>query len=396
MADSPAKSDNTRRLMAIMFTDIKGYTSMMGENESATVELLLEHREIVRASIPLHDGHEHETIGDAFVVLFESVVNAVRCAIDVQAKLAERNAPLPVDRQVWIRIGVHLGDIILRDGGIYGDAVNMSARVQDSGQPGGVCITEQVKMHIQGRVDVSMVSMGTLPLKGIRHPPELYRLDIPSARGPVAEVPVADSAAKGRKLMIAAGALAIVCGGVLAMNADFGAASHSIEPATGVQLAVPGAGESQETAANVVKPQQGQHAGKSSDGPSAAASAGPGDPSAPATGKAAGTTGNAAATTNEAAAINAAQQEAANNKKVAADLVVAAQSESGKARVELLTEAVKRAPENTAYQMLLKTALKHAKSKTHRARRGHTVRPAAVPKPAATAQPKIHRHVVED
>ena len=91
MTEAFADTANTRRLLAIMFTDIKGYTDMMGADEQATVAKVLEHREIVRAELARFEGHEHETIGDAFVVLFDSVVNAVNCAIEVQRKLAARN-----------------------------------------------------------------------------------------------------------------------------------------------------------------------------------------------------------------------------------------------------------------------------------------------------------------
>lgn len=236
MDTNPKKSGNTRRLLAIMFTDIKGYTDMMGADEQATVEKVLEHREIVRATLAEHDGHEHETIGDAFVVLFESVVNAVKCAIAIQERHAVRNEGKPESDQIWMRIGVHLGDIILREGGIYGDAVNMAARVEGRAQPGGVCITEQVKLQIKGRIDVGMASMGTLPLKGIRHPPELFRLLLPSARGEVPALAVTDSAAAGRKLVLAAAVLVLAVGTAFAINAARGTADeHKARPAPALQ-----------------------------------------------------------------------------------------------------------------------------------------------------------------
>lgn len=174
-------ADGTRRLKAIMFTDIKGYSAMMGADEQRTVKLVLEHREIVRECLKGHDGSEHETIGDAFVVLFDSVVNAVRCGTEIQQRLRDRNAQLPTEEQVWLRIGIHLGDIIVQGDGIYGDGVNVAARVQDKAEPGGINITEQVYLQIDGKVDIAMEPIGKIELKNIRNPPSLYRLKLDGA-----------------------------------------------------------------------------------------------------------------------------------------------------------------------------------------------------------------------
>lgn len=167
-----------RQMKAIMFSDIKGFSAMMGKDEQGTVKALLEHREIVRACLAAHDGTEHETIGDAFVVLFDSVVNAVRCAVDIQAKLKARNEALPANEQVVLRIGIHLGDIIMQGDGIYGDGVNVAARVQDKADPGGISITEQVFLQLDGKVDLPMQSLGKIDLKNIKNPPSLYRIQL--------------------------------------------------------------------------------------------------------------------------------------------------------------------------------------------------------------------------
>ncbi len=174
--------DGNRRLKAIMFTDIKGYSAMMGQDEQRTVRAVLEHREIVRECLKNHDGTEHETIGDAFVVLFDSVVNAVRCGAEIQARLKARNDALPKEEQVWLRIGIHLGDIIVQGDGIYGDGVNVAARVQDKADPGGISITEQVFLQIDGKIDLQMEPVGKVELKNIRNPPSLYRLKIDGAQ----------------------------------------------------------------------------------------------------------------------------------------------------------------------------------------------------------------------
>ena len=168
-----------RHLKAIMFTDIMDYTAMMSTNERRTMELLLEQREIVRSVLPEHRGFEHETIGDAFVVLFDSVVNALHCAVEIQRRLTTRNNTHPADKQVWIRIGIHLGDIIMKDGGIYGAGVNIAARVEPLAAPGGICITEQVRLQVEDKVDYSLESLGRPPLKGIGNPPPIYRVHLP-------------------------------------------------------------------------------------------------------------------------------------------------------------------------------------------------------------------------
>lgn len=185
MAVDNQPSGNTRRLKAIMFTDIKGYSAMMGEDESLAVKLVLEHREIVRDCLTRYEGQEHETIGDAFVVLFDSVVNAVRCAAEIQQKLKTRNSGLPVDQQVWLRIGVHLGDIIVQGDGIYGDGVNVAARVQDKAEPGGISITEQVFLQVDGKLDYAMEAVGKVELKNIKNPPHLYKLRMDGSKVPV-------------------------------------------------------------------------------------------------------------------------------------------------------------------------------------------------------------------
>lgn len=175
---SGASELGRRRLKAIMFTDIKGYSAMMGADEALTVKLVLEHRQIVRDCLKIHDGEEHETIGDAFVVLFDSVINAVRCAAQIQQILATRNAGLPVAEQVVLRIGVHLGDIIVQGDGIYGDGVNVAARVQDKADPGGISITEPVFLQIDGKIDYPFEKMGKIELKNIRHPPSIYKVHL--------------------------------------------------------------------------------------------------------------------------------------------------------------------------------------------------------------------------
>lgn len=164
-----------RRLMAVMFTDIKNFSAMMGENEERTMRAVQRHRKVVRSSIEQFEGKEHETIGDAFVVLFESAVNAVNCAWHIQQALQAENQQHPREEQVWIRIGVHLGEVLFtEEGDIFGDNVNIAARAEPQAEPGGICVTDAVASQCRGRVPLGLKPLGRRPMKNIKEPPELF------------------------------------------------------------------------------------------------------------------------------------------------------------------------------------------------------------------------------
>src|SRR3990167_2882678 len=118
---SEFSSTARRQLKAIMFTDIKGFSSMMERDETTGVGLLKVHREIVRRNIARFEGEERETIGDAFLVLFESAVQGVQCAVSIQQELSEFNRERETNKQVWMRIGIHLGDILIEEGSVFGE-----------------------------------------------------------------------------------------------------------------------------------------------------------------------------------------------------------------------------------------------------------------------------------
>jgi adenylate cyclase len=175
-------SGGERRLAAIMFTDIVGYTSLTQKNESAAMEMLGEQRTLIRPLIASHGGREVKTIGDAFLVEFESALEAVRCAFDVQQSLHELNTGRPIDRKIFLRIGVHLGDVIHSLNDVYGDAVNVASRIEPLAAPGGVCISEQVYDHVKNKTDFQLLSLGKKELKNVGEPVEVFRVVLPWER----------------------------------------------------------------------------------------------------------------------------------------------------------------------------------------------------------------------
>ncbi|MDP2344465.1 MAG: adenylate/guanylate cyclase domain-containing protein [Deltaproteobacteria bacterium] len=200
----------TRRLQAIMFTDMLGFSRMMGEDEERCIRLVEEHRVIVRATLPAYGGREHQTIGDAFVVLFDSALNAVSCAVEIQKRLRERNADKPESDHVLIRIGIHLDDIVFKDGQIYGDGVNLAARVEPQAEAGGICITEPVLAHVQGKVTFAFVALGQRALKNIARPPALYAVHIEGSPRPSVNKVAAKKPASKLPLIAAAAAVVVV------------------------------------------------------------------------------------------------------------------------------------------------------------------------------------------
>jgi adenylate cyclase len=178
-------SDGERRLAAIMFTDIVGYTHLSQDNESLAVELLEEHRGILRPVFLAHGGTEVKTIGDAFLVEFKSALEAVLCAAEMQKKMAQRNAETVPSRRLELRIGIHVGDVIHGQGDIYGDAVNVASRIESLAEPGGVCISQQVFDQIRNKTQFSIDKLGEVELKNVDLPMTLYRVTLVGNRASV-------------------------------------------------------------------------------------------------------------------------------------------------------------------------------------------------------------------
>lgn len=182
-------SPEIRKLAAIMFTDMVGYSSLAQKNEALALELLEEHRRIVREILPAFEGAEIKTMGDAFLVDFASAVKAVQCAIEIQKKLADRNSKEAPERTINIRIGIHVGDVVRNAQDVFGDGVNIAARIEPLAEPGGICISEDVARQIHNKIDHSMVRIGRGELKNINLPVVIYKLVVGSARGSFEDIP---------------------------------------------------------------------------------------------------------------------------------------------------------------------------------------------------------------
>ena len=179
----------TRRLAAIMFTDMVGYTALGQRNEALSLALVDEHRKVVRPILARHGGREVKTMGDAFMVEFGSALDAVRCAYDIQRGVREFNISLPEDRRVHLRIGVHLGDVVESQGDISGDAVNVASRIEPLAQDGGVCVTRMVYESVSNKLGLPFVSVGARELKNVSGATEVYRMVMPWEKEGGAEAP---------------------------------------------------------------------------------------------------------------------------------------------------------------------------------------------------------------
>ena len=168
-----------RRLAAIMFTDLVGYTALTQRNEALAMQLLEEHRRLVRPFFPKHNGREVKTIGDAFLVEFASALEATRCAFDIQQSLNELNSGRQEDRRVLLRVGIHLGDVIHDQNDVYGDAVNIASRIEPLASPGGICVSQQVYDQIKNKFEFPLSTLGEKTLKNVSEPVEVYRVILP-------------------------------------------------------------------------------------------------------------------------------------------------------------------------------------------------------------------------
>jgi len=168
-----------RRLTAILAADVAGYSRLTSVDEEGTHVRLKEHLcVLIGPKISEHRGHVVKNTGDGMLAAFNSVVDAVRCALDVQRAMAERNAGMPGDRRIDFRIGINVGDVIIDGGDIFGDGVNVAVRLESIAEPGGICVSARVQEYAQGRVDITFEDAGEQLLKNIPQPVRAYRLKL--------------------------------------------------------------------------------------------------------------------------------------------------------------------------------------------------------------------------
>jgi class 3 adenylate cyclase len=168
---------STRRLAAILAADVAGYSRLMGADEEGTHERLQAlRREFVEPKIGEHSGRVVKNTGDGLLAEFPSVVDAVRCAAELQRVMIDREAGTPEDRRIRFRIGINLGDVIVEDDDIFGDGVNVAARLEALAEPGGICISRMVRDQIRDKLSYQFEDMGEQSVKNIARPVRVYAL----------------------------------------------------------------------------------------------------------------------------------------------------------------------------------------------------------------------------
>ena len=170
----------TRKLAAILAADVAGYSKLTGADEVRTLARLRALRsDLIDPTIAVHNGRVVKRTGDGVLIEFRSVVDAVRCAIEVQDGMAERNAGVPPERRIEFRIGIHLGDVVEEsDGDLMGEGINIAARLEGIAEPGGISVSEDVYRQVRARLEVNFVDVGEHSLKNIATPMRVYRVDV--------------------------------------------------------------------------------------------------------------------------------------------------------------------------------------------------------------------------
>ena len=168
-----------RRLTAILAADVAGYSRLMGADEEGTLAALRAHRQdLLDPKIAEHRGRIVKTTGDGILVEFASIVDAARCAIDIQRGMRARNASVPHDKRIDFRVGINVGDVIIEGGDIFGDGVNIAARLEAIAEPGGICLSGQAQENIRDKLDIEFEDEGEHQLKNIARPVRVYRVRV--------------------------------------------------------------------------------------------------------------------------------------------------------------------------------------------------------------------------
>src|SRR5436309_4003196 len=175
----PSEAIEQRKLAAIMFTDMVGYSTLAQRDDKLALELLEEHRQLLREIFPRFNGTEIKTIGDAFLIEFQSALEAAQCAIEIQRTLAKRNHDVPADRRIEVRIGIHIGDVVHRGGDVYGDGVNIASRIEPLAGAGGICVSMDVERQIRNALEARFEKLAPTELKNISVTMDLFRIVLP-------------------------------------------------------------------------------------------------------------------------------------------------------------------------------------------------------------------------
>jgi adenylate cyclase len=227
-----------RKLTAILSADAVEYSRLMGEDEEATVRTLTAYREVLYTLIQQHNGQVLDSPGDNLLADFASVVDAVQCAVAVQKEIKARNDELPENRRMQFRVGINLGDVIQEEGRIYGDGVNIAARLEGLAEPGGICISKTAFDHIESKLPYGYDFMGDQTVKNIAKPVGAYRV-LMEPRVTVAGKPAKGKPAPGRQKALLIGAAALLVVAVAAGIWQFYTRRPSVEPASVDKMAHP-------------------------------------------------------------------------------------------------------------------------------------------------------------
>jgi adenylate cyclase len=208
-----------RKLTAILSADVKGYSRLMGEDEEATIRTLTEYRKIISDQVKQHEGRVVDSPGDNVLAEFASVVDALKCAVQIQKEIAEQNESLPENRKMEFRIGINLGDVAKEGDRIYGDGVNVAARIESLADPGGICISRSAYDQVRKSLSLGYEYLGEHSVKNIDEPVRVYRvLTAPEYAGRV----IGEKTAAGKKwrrlAYTAVACLVVVAGGLIAWN----------------------------------------------------------------------------------------------------------------------------------------------------------------------------------
>jgi adenylate cyclase len=210
----------TRKLAAILAADVAGYSKLAGADEERTLARLRALRsDLFDPTIAVHHGRVVKRTGDGILIEFRSVVDAVRCAIETQNGMVERNAGLPPERRIELRVGIHLGDVVEEsDGDLMGDGVNIAARLEGICKPGAICLSEQAYWQVKSRLDLAVSDLGAAQLKNIAEPVRVYSLEVgkPAQAKPITEAKPPETKKRSTLALLAAGVavlLAVIAGG---------------------------------------------------------------------------------------------------------------------------------------------------------------------------------------